>query len=94
MNSLQKYAFPTIPPNKTQKNLHTFSDNTILSLYQIQKGDAAKLVLQHLHSCVIMKSGGTICLPSRDESGERVRHSVRVWQHLEDERQQGAPGCE
>ena len=28
MNSLQKYVFPTIPPNKTQKNLHIFSDNT------------------------------------------------------------------
>ena len=24
MNSLQNYVFPTIPPNKTQKNLHTF----------------------------------------------------------------------
>lgn len=94
MNSLRKYVFPTIPPNKTQKNLHTFSDNTILSLYQIQKGDAAKRVLQHLHSCVIMKSGGTICLPTLRESGVLNQRSVRVWQHLEDERQQGAPGCE
>ena len=93
MNSLQKYAFPTIPPNKTQKNLHTFSDNTILSLYQIQKGDAAKLVLQHLHSCVIMKSGGTICLPTLRESGALNQHSEHAWQHLENEQQTNATGC-
>lgn len=94
MNSLQKYVFPTISPNKNQKNLHTFSNNSILSLYQIQKGDAAKRVLQHLHSNVFVKIRGIICLPSLNEFDVPNQRSVRVWQHLEDERQQGAPGCE
>ena len=87
MNSLQKYAFLTIPPNKNQKNLHTFSDNTILSLYQIQKGNAAKLVLQHFHSYDIVKSKvGTICLASLIGFDALNQRSVHAWQHLEDER--------
>lgn len=73
-----------------EDNLHFYlesTNNTILSLYQIQKGNAAKLVLQHFHSYDIVKSKvGTICLASLIGFDALNQRSVHAWQHLEDER--------